>query len=324
MIDFSNPHLAQIEALINRTIERSNTLLPEDMDAKEIIFQLGEELRTKQVHWQDNTICVPNVLRILMHEDKADREEDVEMLFNSPDLLNLLTLYLAEQKLHILMPLRTEIELLSRGSSRLMYTTGRIALTLDWPLAEEAEVLDILIDDIKKQILAIQERKPSIQHVARLTALNADVYRNNYLITKELTHIGRLRMARDSETGRFIRSNDFVFAQLEDPQAIGNSVSRRHARIEYRDGKFWLSDQGSANQTWIERGGERMLVEKAEPLEDADILVFGSARVRFNILDKVDLYELAMQQAQQRTAAKVERGAPMKTIKMQAFTGEDQ
>lgn len=67
-----------------------------------------------------------------------------------------------------------------------------------------------------------------------------------------------------------------------------------------------------------------MLVEKAEPLEDADILVFGSARVRFNILDKVDLYELAMQQAQQRTAAKVERGAPMKTIKMQAFTGEDQ
>lgn len=321
MIDFSNPHLAKIEALINRTIEHSSTLHPEDLDAKEIIFQLGEELRTKKVHWQESMVCVPNVLRILMHEDKADREEDVEMLFNSPDLLNPLTLYLAEQGLHILMPLRTEVELLSRGSSRLMYTTGRIALTMDWPLAEEAEMLDIMIDDIKKQILTIQERKPSIPQVARLTALNADVYRNNYLITKEITHIGRLRMVRD-EAGKFIRSNDFVFAQLEDPQAVGNSVSRSHARIEYRDGGFWLSDQGSANQTWIERDRQQILVEKPLQLEDADILIFGSARVRFNILEKIDLHELAMQQAQRRTAAKVERGTPMKTIKMEAFTEE--
>ncbi|MCS6886437.1 MAG: FHA domain-containing protein [Acidobacteriota bacterium] len=320
MIDFSNPYLAQIEAIINKAVESSSTILAEDIDAKEIIYQLGEELRIKRVTWTDGLVCVPNVLRILMYEDKANREEDVERLFNSAELLNLLTLYLAEQKLHILMPLRAETELLSRGSSRLMYSTGRITLTLDWPLAEEADVLDIVIDDVKKQILAVQERKPAIPQVGRLMALNADVYRNNFLITKEITYIGRMRVVRD-ESGMFVRKNDFVFSQVDDAEAISNSVSRSHARIEYRNGKFWLSDLGSANRTWIERGEQKILVEKPEALEDGDILVLGKARVKFNILDQLDLKELALQQAAQRTISKVERRTPMKTTIIQAYKG---
>ena len=35
-------------------------------------------------------------------------------------------------------------------------------------------------------------------------------------------------------------------------------VSRKHARLAYRGGKWWIEDQGSSNGTWIDDGQRRL------------------------------------------------------------------
>jgi hypothetical protein len=233
MVDFSNKNLIAIEEFIMDSVKNNPSLSPDDLDPKEVIFQIAEEVRTKQFHWTDNLICIPNVVRIFLLEEKSDKIEELEILFSSPKFVAPLSKYMEENGCHLLMPARIEVEILSKGSSRMMYSAGRIVLTLDWPLPEEAETIDVVIDDVKKQILQVQERVPQIPLIGRLTALNADVYRNNFFITTEVTYLGRLRTVRD-DSGRFLRRNDFVFAQLEDEKAVSNSVSRRHAKIEFK------------------------------------------------------------------------------------------
>lgn len=321
MADFSNPHLTQIIDFLTESLNHHTVLSESDIDAREIVFQIGQEVRRSQVKWTDGMVCVPNVVRILLLEEKADKTEAIEMLFSSPTFINHLTEYLQEEQLHLIMPLRVEVELVSKGSSRLMYSAGRCLLQLDWPLAEEADLVNIVIDDIKKQVLEVQERKPQIPMVARLTALNVDVYRNNFYITKEITYLGRLRVVRDSETGRFLRRNDFVFSQLEDPKAVNNSISRQHAKIEFRKNAFYLVDQGSANSTAVERGKTGAFktfgaTKEGIELQDGDILLLGSARVRFNITDHVDTAAVVLQREQDRLAEKLERSAPQKTTKL--------
>ena len=324
MVDFSNKHLTTIEEFLEDSIKNNPSLNSADLDPKEIVFQLAEEVRLRQFRWTDNMICIPNVIRILLLEEKADKIEELEMLFSSPTFVNSFAGYVEENDYRLLMPERVEVELRSKGSSSMMYCAGRSVLTLDWPLPEEAETVDIVIDEVKKQILQVQERKPQIPLIGRLMALNADVYRNNFFVTTEITYMGRLRVVRD-ERDRFLRRNDFVFAQLEDNQAISNSVSRRHAKIEFHQNSFYLVDQGSANCTAVERAQDGAPIAipvtgtRGAELKDGDIILLGSARIRFNIVDQIDMTNFAKQKYQAQVAEKRERSTPMATLKVPAI-----
>lgn len=57
-----------------------------------------------------------------------------------------------------------------------------------------------------------------------------------------------------------------------------NPVSRNHARIEFREGRFWIEDLGSTNGTRL-RGGE---IEGPEPLDPGDVLEIGPYRLRLS------------------------------------------
>lgn len=325
MVDFSNKYLAIIEDFLSESIKHSLLLSLDDLDPKEIVFQLSEEVRLKQFRWTDNSVCVPNVVRVFLLENKASKVEELEMLFSAPAFTKTLTSYLESNNFHLVLPIRTEIELVSKGSSHLMYSAGRCLLNLDWPLPEEAENFDVLVDDVKKKVLEVQERKPQVPLIGRLTALNADVYQNNFFITKEITYLGRLRIVRNSETGQFLRRNDFVFSQLEDPEAIGNSVSRQHAKIEFHNGGFILIDQGSANSTAIERRvNSNPVITKVSgtdgvSLQDGDTIILGSARVKFNIVESIDRNAFVLQQSQDLLARRLEKGLARKTFKISAL-----
>jgi len=65
----------------------------------------------------------------------------------------------------------------------------------------------------------------------------------------------------------------------EDPEA---KVSRRHARIFYRDGRFWIEDLGSLNGTFVNRG-PRLRPGQAAPLEHGDEIIVGKTFLRFLI-----------------------------------------
>jgi serine/threonine-protein kinase len=65
----------------------------------------------------------------------------------------------------------------------------------------------------------------------------------------------------------------------EDPDA---KVSRRHARIFYKDGRFWIEDLGSLNGTFVNRG-PRLGPGQAVPLRHGDEIIVGKTFLRFLI-----------------------------------------
>jgi hypothetical protein len=50
-------------------------------------------------------------------------------------------------------------------------------------------------------------------------------------------------------------------------------VSRKHAIMEYKKGQWTLTDQGSANGTWL--NGQRLTAREPYPLRDGDEMVLG-------------------------------------------------
>ena len=61
-------------------------------------------------------------------------------------------------------------------------------------------------------------------------------------------------------------------------------VSRRHARILFRDSHFFVEDLGSTNGTYINRG-RRLLPGTPQLLSDGDEIIVGKTFLRFHILN---------------------------------------
>jgi hypothetical protein len=65
-----------------------------------------------------------------------------------------------------------------------------------------------------------------------------------------------------------------------DPEA---KVSRRHARISLREGKYFLEDLGSTNGTFINRG-KRLSPGTRQLLNDGDEIIVGKTFLRFHLV----------------------------------------
>ncbi len=65
----------------------------------------------------------------------------------------------------------------------------------------------------------------------------------------------------------------------DDPEA---KVSRRHARITFREGQYFLEDLGSTNGTFVNRG-KRLLPGRLQLLKDGDEIIVGKTFLRFHV-----------------------------------------
>jgi hypothetical protein len=92
-----------------------------------------------------------------------------------------------------------------------------------------------------------------------------------YLITRPLTLIGR----HDPVTG--------IHPEIDlSKEELGKSVSRRHAKIEYRDGQFFLTEEiGTLNNTTV--NGVKLETGVMTPLLDGDELCLGAVKLRFRV-----------------------------------------
>jgi hypothetical protein len=86
----------------------------------------------------------------------------------------------------------------------------------------------------------------------------------------------------ESNIGRWDADNG-IFPDVDlDSLDQEAKVSRRHARIIYRDGAYYVEDLGSTNGTYVNRG-RRLLPGIPQILADGDEIIVGKTFLRFHV-----------------------------------------
>ncbi len=106
---------------------------------------------------------------------------------------------------------------------------------------------------------------------ARLVIERGAAVGTEFPLSADETYIGRW----DADNGVF----PDVDLDSHDPEA---KVSRRHARIIFKDGNYSVEDLGSTNGTFINRG-RRLLPGNPNILNDNDELIVGKTFLRFRV-----------------------------------------
>jgi hypothetical protein len=119
-----------------------------------------------------------------------------------------------------------------------------------------------------------------------ITVLHGAAAKRQYAFTMPRVNLGRCPEVRDGRN-RHVRTNEVVFLDAGDG-AVNDTVSRRHAHIEY-DGvtrRYRLVDDHSAHGTRVVRGSRVFNVPagtRGMRLESGDEIVLGDARLRVKI-----------------------------------------
>lgn len=107
---------------------------------------------------------------------------------------------------------------------------------------------------------------------------------HSILIIERGTSVGKEfpLSGNESYIGRWDADNG-VFPDVDldafDPEA---KISRRHARIILKDGKFVIEDLGSTNGTYINRG-RRLIPGSPHILKNGDEIIVGKTFLRFSV-----------------------------------------
>jgi hypothetical protein len=106
---------------------------------------------------------------------------------------------------------------------------------------------------------------------SRLTIERGDSANTNFALSAEESNIGRW----DADNGIF----PDVDLDAYDPDA---KVSRKHARIIFRNNIYMIEDLGSTNGTFVNRG-RRLLPGSPQVLTEGDEIIVGKTFLRFHI-----------------------------------------
>jgi len=104
---------------------------------------------------------------------------------------------------------------------------------------------------------------------AKLVVIQTGRVGQEFAITKDSVDIGRL----DPDSGVW---PDIDLTQ-DDP---GTQVSRKHARIVFRDGKYFIEDLGSTNGTFVNKG-PRLAPGMPQQLRSGDEIIMGRTSLSF-------------------------------------------
>lgn len=126
----------------------------------------------------------------------------------------------------------------------------------------------VIGDEIAQQAIAV---KPPRGGHARLTIERGEHANTEFNLAGEESYIGRW----DADNGIF----PDVDLDAHDPDA---KVSRRHARIIFRNDVYMIEDLGSTNGTFVNRG-RRLLPGTPQVLSESDEIIVGKTFLRFHI-----------------------------------------
>lgn len=130
--------------------------------------------------------------------------------------------------------------------------------------------------------------EPVIEQVVPATSTTGSTKRSDgvhsALVIERGMAVGRefQLSAEESLVGRWDADNG-VFPDIDldafDPEA---KISRRHARILFREGVHTIEDLGSTNGTYVNRG-RRLIPGTPHRLQDGDEIIVGKTFLRFNV-----------------------------------------
>jgi pSer/pThr/pTyr-binding forkhead associated (FHA) protein len=123
--------------------------------------------------------------------------------------------------------------------------------------------------EIEPSIESLQVPASSVsENLAKLLVTQTGRLGQEFTITHESTSIGRW----DADSGVFPE----IDLSQDDP---GSYVSRRHARIFFTDGKYFIEDAGSTNGTFINK--KRLDPTMPYELKDGDEIILGRTFFKF-------------------------------------------
>lgn len=127
-----------------------------------------------------------------------------------------------------------------------------------------------VIKDAESNSVEIERRKSKSVH-ATLQIERSESVGTEFQITSDECLIGRW----DADNGIFPDAD----LDRHDPEA---KISRRHARILYKNGQYSIEDLGSTNGTYLNRG-RRLIPGSPQKLNDGDEIIVGKTFLRFYI-----------------------------------------
>ncbi|OYT73143.1 MAG: hypothetical protein CFK52_02425 [Chloracidobacterium sp. CP2_5A] len=276
--------LLDLERFLTEAVRSNPVLTPDDIRPNLLVRQILDQLSLKRFIWVGNQTFVPNRLVFNVPNMRPAKLEELEVLFNSIVFTKMVYDYIAGSGFRLLEPLVIEIRpTVSRDGA-----PTHCSVSFEWASpSEPTEGFAVTVDEQSGCIVEVKGQKPQIPRLARLTALNGEVYRSPFIITKRTTFLGRLRTVLDLKSGEVLRRNDFVYARQDQASSPNKSVSRQHASIVFDNGDFYLFDTGSANGTAVERAGQSIETPAGDTagikLEDGDIVRLGTALARFEL-----------------------------------------
>ncbi|MCS7080983.1 MAG: FHA domain-containing protein [Chloracidobacterium sp.] len=276
--------LLELERFLTEAVRANPILTLDDVRPNLLVRQILDQLSLKRFIWVGNQTFVPNRMVFTLPNARPAKLEELEVLFNSVVFTKMVYDYITGSGFRLLEPLVVEIRPTVGGVGGPTYCS----VSFEWASpAEPTEGLNVKVDEQAGRIVEVKGFKPQIPRLARLTALNGEVYRSPFIVTKRTTFLGRLRTVMDLKSGEVLRRNDFVYARHDHANSPNKSVSRQHASIVFDNGDFHLFDTGSANGTAVERAGQSIETPFGDTtgikLEDGDIIRLGTALVRFEL-----------------------------------------
>jgi len=191
------------------------------IQAEEIRVRLGDTIEAGKVTFPTGTIVVPNDYVITVHPTTLQQIANLVW-----DLTRDMEAWISQEQetqgYTVLGPIMVRFTATSAVHRNVIKVTGLIHEGIYTPEERDRQQHT----DVMQAVTRIAALPPQI-----LECRGHDVRPQRYIIHTRVTTIGR-----DVD-------NDLV---LDYP-----SVSRHHARIEYRDGGFWIVDLYSHNGTWV-------------------------------------------------------------------------
>lgn len=284
--------LRRVESALQTAIE-GTALSADEVQPLDLVRQIEREIERNRKVFVNDQVYVPHKLGIHLFAPSPSKVEEYEALFNNPEFRTYLEDYIKGKGYTLLDRIRIVIHC---EQERLpQFGKRQCFVEFSWPqvAADPGEMTVVFDPADDRRIASVQEAKVEVLEEAWVEVVEGRAREPRVRITRREFNIGRGEHVVNHQTGRVLRVNHLAFLKPEAGGAVNRSVSRQHARILHRDGRFLLFDTGSQNGTSVVRGSSTVLVPRGAGvdgvhLQDGDVIAIGRARVRFALKSEGD------------------------------------